>query len=40
LVGVTASIKADEFSKTTNDLENILNRKPQTVAEFLTAFYA
>jgi len=40
LSGVTASIKADEFSKTTADLQNVLQRKPQTVAEFLTAFYA
>jgi len=33
--GIIASIKAGEFSKTTGDLQHILGRKPQTVAEFL-----
>lgn len=40
LTGITASIKVDEFVKTTDDLQNILKRKPQTVAAFLNDFYA
>jgi len=39
LSGITASIKAGEFDKTTNDLQDILKRKPQSVAAFLTALY-
>lgn len=40
LEGITASIKAAEFDKTTDDLQQILKRKPLTVAEFLSNFYA
>lgn len=40
LAGITASISAGEFSKTSSTLTEILERDPETVKTFLTNFYA
>ena len=38
--GIFESIKAAEFDNTTTDLVTILGRKPLSVAEFLSNYYA